>query len=366
MTKLRTLICMLSLCLFVIPMASAQQAPYVNPAYSAEEMSTINGKKMTFGEPGSMAGEVENGFAFTIPDSWKNIADKLQYYFDDATVTYFYLPRQFEADYARLETMENEEGMKLYEKLTQEMVALISVIRVNPETPMDQKLQDLYQNEYYEKFELLAESGDNKYYVCYTPDMTHKTLDDAEKAELKGLILDAAAHIKENLMLFPAQDYYDYYGVDEQSVDVVFDDSFSVKDLDGKDFTTKDFEKYDLTVINIWSTTCGPCVEEMPLLAQLHEQLPQNVNFITVCLDAAEETDFAKQVLEHAKAKFQTLVGDDIATTVMKNIEATPTTIFVDAKGQPAGSAVIGAPANSDEFVSKYLEIIQQRLDDMK
>ena len=366
MRKLRNLICFLSVCLFIVPVALAQSKPYVNPVFNPSEMSTISGKKVTFSEQDGLAGEVELGFAFHVPDAWKDMVEKLEYYFDESAVTFFYLPEQFQADYDKLPDMEKDAATALYEKLTKEMIALLSVVRINPNNPMDQKLQEKYQKEYYKQFDLLAQNGENNYYVAYTPELAQKTLGAEEKEALNAMVRAGVQHLRENLILFPAQDYFDYYGVDEQSVDVVFDQSFAVKDLEGKDFTARNFADYDLTVINIWSTTCGPCVEEMPLLAQLHEQLPKNVNLITICLDAAEETDFAKQVVGHAKAKFQTLIGDDIASTVMKNIEATPTALFVDAKGQPVGAAVVGAPAGAEEFVSKYLEIIQQRLDGLK
>ena len=41
--------------------------------------------------------------------------------------------------------------------------------------------------------------------------------------------------------------------------------SFQTTDLDGNAVDSKDlFAKNKITMINIWGTYCGPCVEEMP------------------------------------------------------------------------------------------------------
>lgn len=53
--------------------------------------------------------------------------------------------------------------------------------------------------------------------------------------------------------------------------------SFEAKTLDGNTFTQDDLAKKDVTVMNFWSTMCGPCVEEMPDIARFAKSLPENV-----------------------------------------------------------------------------------------
>ncbi|MCI6809084.1 MAG: redoxin domain-containing protein, partial [Spirochaetia bacterium] len=46
---------------------------------------------------------------------------------------------------------------------------------------------------------------------------------------------------------------------------------FSAKDINNKNITSEIFEDAELTMINIWGTFCGPCIKEMPDLAQLNK-----------------------------------------------------------------------------------------------
>ena len=76
--------------------------------------------------------------------------------------------------------------------------------------------------------------------------------------------------------------------------------SFTAQTLDGGEYTARDFAGADLTMINIWGTYCGPCLREMPELAQLAKSLPENVRMITYCIDAADPTATAQEILDDA------------------------------------------------------------------
>ena len=61
--------------------------------------------------------------------------------------------------------------------------------------------------------------------------------------------------------------------------------SFIADTLEGGTFTQDDLAAKDLTVMYVWSTTCGYCVDEMPELAEFAATLPDNVQLITYCAD---------------------------------------------------------------------------------
>ena len=70
--------------------------------------------------------------------------------------------------------------------------------------------------------------------------------------------------------------------------------NFETTTLDGEKFTQDNLKDYDLTVVNVWSTTCGYCIDEMPALEKLKNQLPSNVQFVSICLDGEASPDTAK------------------------------------------------------------------------
>ena len=47
---------------------------------------------------------------------------------------------------------------------------------------------------------------------------------------------------------------------------------FDAKTLDGEEVTEEIFANADLTMVNIWGTFCGPCIEEMPYLGEISRE----------------------------------------------------------------------------------------------
>ena len=73
--------------------------------------------------------------------------------------------------------------------------------------------------------------------------------------------------------------------------------TFTTVDMEGNEVTEAIFADYDLTMVNIWATWCGYCIEEMPSFPKLKEMLPDNVNLITICEDAELEPELTEEEL---------------------------------------------------------------------
>lgn len=122
---------------------------------------------------------------------------------------------------------------------------------------------------------------------------------------------------------------------------------FKADNLAGGSFTQKDFAKKDVTIINFWSLECGPCVGELPELAKFSKTLPNNVQLITVNLDAKDGAteNAVKEELKKAGFDGTTLMGGDgDLKTFVSKIQYTPTTILVDKDGNTIGDGIVGSP----------------------
>ncbi len=94
--------------------------------------------------------------------------------------------------------------------------------------------------------------------------------------------------------------------------------NFSLPDLQGRTVSLSDL-KGKVVFINVWATWCQPCVEEMPTIQRLHDQLqPRGLEVLTVSLDplGAQIVDpFVKKyglsfpVLLDVKSRIQKLYG---------------------------------------------------------
>jgi len=135
--------------------------------------------------------------------------------------------------------------------------------------------------------------------------------------------------------------------------------AFTTTDLDGNEVTESIFSGYDLTVINVWGTFCGPCIGEMPELAQWHKELPENVQLIGLVSDVNEGGDVsaAKKILSDTGAEFVNLLSSNSLIPLLSMSQYVPTTYFVDSEGKMVGDPIVGADVNGyKQFVEEYLK----------
>lgn len=62
--------------------------------------------------------------------------------------------------------------------------------------------------------------------------------------------------------------------------------SLNTTDINRNVITSDIFNKYDLTLVNVWTTWCSTCVEEMPAFRDIHEGYKdKGVNIIGVVVE---------------------------------------------------------------------------------
>ena len=140
---------------------------------------------------------------------------------------------------------------------------------------------------------------------------------------------------------------------------------FTTNDIDGNEVTESIFANKDLTVVNIWGTFCGPCINEMPELGAWEKELPDNVQIVGLIVDISSTDDetqiaAAKQITEKADVGFVNLIGGNGAfDELIGSIVGVPTTIFVDKSGNIVGEIIVGADVDRyKSFVNKYVEAL--------
>lgn len=136
--------------------------------------------------------------------------------------------------------------------------------------------------------------------------------------------------------------------------------AFTAGTLDGGTFTQEDIAACDVTIINFWALTCGPCIAEMPDLAAFAGALPENVRLLTVCLDGAGSEEAVREVLDGAGFEGVTLIsGDGDLAALASNLMYTPTTVLADAEGNLVGDEIIG---RQEDLSGTYLAAINAAL----
>ena len=139
---------------------------------------------------------------------------------------------------------------------------------------------------------------------------------------------------------------------------------FKTTDTKGNEVTEKIFADKDITMVNVWGTFCGPCINEMPELQKIYESLPDNANLIGIVADVPEGmkdgVDNANYIEKQTGVKYTNLTLSDSLSSFVKRFYAVPTTIFVDKEGNIIGDLVMGAN------IDAYVENLQKVLPDWK
>ena len=129
--------------------------------------------------------------------------------------------------------------------------------------------------------------------------------------------------------------------------------NLSTTDLEGEAVDAGLFADHTLTMINIWTTTCPYCIQEMPTLLQLHQDYAdqgfQVVGLLADALDAQGEVDAGqvaegKEIAQSAGGNYRHILPNlELYATLLANIPGVPATVFIDSEGNPVGQGLVGA-----------------------
>ena len=128
---------------------------------------------------------------------------------------------------------------------------------------------------------------------------------------------------------------------------------FSIKDINDNTYTQEMFADYDLTMINVFTTWCTPCINEIPDLGKLYEEMKgQGVNIVGIALDAvgsSEKVEKAKLLAEKTGVSYPFLIPDEgYLGGRLAGINAVPETFFVDKEGNIVGETYSGSRSYED------------------
>lgn len=135
--------------------------------------------------------------------------------------------------------------------------------------------------------------------------------------------------------------------------------NFSAQTLDGKKADASIFANSKVTMVNVWATYCGPCLNEMPDLAAINQKYAdQGFQIVGIVSDAFsadgvnytdKELATAKELVKETGASYTHLLpSQDLYNALLMNVQYVPTTIFVDSKGNQIGDAVVGSHSAKD------------------
>lgn len=143
--------------------------------------------------------------------------------------------------------------------------------------------------------------------------------------------------------------------------------AFESEDIYGDYYSQDIYAQHQLTMINVFATWCGPCIQEMPEITKLYEDLPAlgyDVNIIGFVTDARDYYGYidnnaintADQLHSSYGISYPFIVPDNTMLNGYLITQYVPTTYFVDNQGNFVGEPVVGS-----RDYNGWLETIQER-----
>ncbi len=112
---------------------------------------------------------------------------------------------------------------------------------------------------------------------------------------------------------------------------------FTLKNLQGEDVSLDSvLQSHKLVLLNFWATWCGYCVEEMPDLVRLQNDLGSK-GFTVLAMDMGESAEQASSFAKEHGLNFPIVLDTEITTAQKYGIVGIPVSILLDPTGKVLG-----------------------------
>lgn len=323
----------------------------VNTVYDANKsFFTVSGEEI---KPGNerFSEFPTLGFGMLVPEEWDEIVN-LNFVMVTQGFCISFIPPSVMPFFENMTEKEAEEFD--FEDMYSKQLYFMKVFYVPSETSEEKAKASCSE---YQEMELLGTLEGNTYYIAYNAEIPEKERENLKEDDLKAYekVASNLEAVKKGIAIFPIQK-----APAEEAISTEDMQNLQAVDMKGNPVDAGIFSDYDITAVNIWATWCGPCVGEMPDLAEVYKNLPENANLITICTDGAEERETAEEILSQAGAEFITICGDEeMSNGLLGNVYSLPTTVFVNRNGELVGSPYVGA-GSYDEYMKEITSRLEQ------
>ena len=132
---------------------------------------------------------------------------------------------------------------------------------------------------------------------------------------------------------------------------------FSAEDIEGNKIDNSIFKENKVTLVNVWATWCGPCVNELPEIQKVYSELKdQGIGVVGIVADGNDAKDTAKELIELESLKYKMIIPDsNLEKKLISTLRGFPTSYVVDSEGKILGVKLGGMNAEGFKaFIEQY------------
>lgn len=144
--------------------------------------------------------------------------------------------------------------------------------------------------------------------------------------------------------------------------------AFSARDIQGNAVTDAVFAEADVTMLNVWGTFCGPCLNEMPDLGALSSEYAgkglQIIGLVGDVRENDEDAAYVQEIVDKTGANYQHLLpSSDLQDQLLSKLMYYPTTIFYDKNGYMIDKLIVGSHSKSEwqVIIDRMLDLAKTR-----
>ena len=114
-----------------------------------------------------------------------------------------------------------------------------------------------------------------------------------------------------------------------------------------------------VVLVNFWTTWCPPCIEEMPSLVRLKEQI-QPFDLVILTVNVQEKKGRVSTIASRLKLPFPVLLDSEREVGDAWEVKVFPSTFLVDAKGRLRYRAIGPVEWDSDDVTSTIRRLLKE------
>lgn len=136
---------------------------------------------------------------------------------------------------------------------------------------------------------------------------------------------------------------------------------FTLPALEGGNVSLSDYLGKKVILIDFWSTTCDPCLVEMPHLVDLYNKhKDQGFVVLAISLDGPESRNQVTSVVQNKKMKFPVLIDEE--TTVVSRFnpkKEMPFSVLIDRRGVIVDKRGGYTPGDETKLAARVAELMK-------
>lgn len=132
---------------------------------------------------------------------------------------------------------------------------------------------------------------------------------------------------------------------------------FSAEDIEGNKIDNSIFKENKVTLVNVWATWCGPCVNELPEIQKVYSELKdKGIGVVGIVADGNDAKDTAKELIELDSLTYKMIIPDsNLEKKLISTLRGFPTSYVVDSEGKILGMKLGGMNTEGFKaFIEQY------------